>query len=742
MQKVFIVIFAFLLLGSTVTNSTFAVDSSLNFGGRGTDAGQLDEPRGVFVDSEGMIYVADTRNDRVQKFDENGVFVEILDFGAETPSDPSDVSVDSEGNVFVADTRNNRVLKLATDGSVTSIGNGRGTDAGQLDEPRGITSDLSGNVFVADTRNDRVQKFDENGVFVLELGEFGSEEGQFSDPNGVFVDSEGNVFVADTRNNRVQKFDAGNTDDKAIIFIVDENLASTNPLSSVSFDVINPFNSPVQKDNIIIGIVNFGDSIADIVNTFAIPEYKVDDQNQIPNTTWSVPAAIIPLDTLDEGNAAVVFVNELASDQEMHVSINSNDGLSNGGIIKGIQFVTKDNINNLKFGASLTENPMDGIPNAEGAVLYMTFDAQGQALTDEINLDEKEQFKEAPSISFSIGPIENSIHPTHPKSIKSGLIECPNIRLGLVDDNTGAIDFSGISVFRNTNGDTMEACGYTAFLEHLSTYAVVPIISSGGGGSGGGSGDNTPPSIRNQVYDKDEYPLIVNGLELKELNYSNKIGTQVIETGEEFNITLLINDNSGASAIEFVGLFTNLNGHSRQIHQSDTYITYSSEEQLQFFDPNEFFSKVEMKKRDVGNKMELSFDITFDKEMPTSDIIIRMWDVKRNSQDTILSEIIKVTETNADSAYKKQPQSTSETQMPPIQSNDFRNMIEMWGGYQSNSATDSEIMEYLGISLDVDSQHVIPKWFKANMPQWILDNLLNEEDMKEALTWMSTKNMI
>jgi DNA-binding beta-propeller fold protein YncE len=94
LQKVFIVIFAFLLLGSTITNSTFAVDSSLNFGGRGTDAGQMDEPRGITVDSEGMIYVADTRNDRVQKFDENGVFVEILDFGAEMPSDPSDVSVE------------------------------------------------------------------------------------------------------------------------------------------------------------------------------------------------------------------------------------------------------------------------------------------------------------------------------------------------------------------------------------------------------------------------------------------------------------------------------------------------------------------------------------------------------------------------------------------------------------------------------------------------------------------------
>jgi len=332
------------------------------------------------------------------------------------------------------------------------------------------------------------------------------------------------------------------------------------------------------------------------------------------------------------------------------------------------------------------------------------------------------------------------MHPTHPKSVKSGLIECPNIRLGLVDDNTGAIDFSGIFVFRNTNGDTIESCGYTAFLEHISTYAVVPIISSGGGG--GSSGDNTPPSIRNQVYDKDEYPLIVNGLELKELNYSNKMDTQVIETGKEFNITLLINDNSGSSAIEFVGLFTNLNGHNRQVHQSDTYITYSSGEQLQFFDPNEFFSKVDMTKRDIGNKMELSFDITFDKEIPTSDIIIRMWDVKRNSQDTILSEVIKVEEANANPAGKIQSQNISKTQTPSIKSSDFKNMIEMWEGYQSDSVTDSEMINYLGITTNADSQNIIPKWFKANFSQWILDDLVTEKDMKEVLTWMNKKGMI
>ncbi len=552
-----------------------------------------------------------------------------MNFGTEELSDPSDVFVDSQGNVFVADTRNDRILKMDVGGNVIALGDGRGTDAGQLDEPR-----------------------------------------------GVFVDSNGMIYVADTRNDRVQKFDSGNTDQKIKIFIDG---------TFVSFDVINPFDSPINQDDTsnVSGDAGFGDTIRNIADQFKVTEYKIDNQNQNPNSSWSVPATIISLDKSDKGKIAVVSVNELAKNQEIHISINNNEGLANGGIIKGIQFVANENINSLKFGASFTEEPKDTIPKVNAAVMYMTFEAQGLALTNSVNLDQKDQFKETPSISFVMGPIENSNHLTHPTSVKSGLVQCPNINLASVSD-TGATSFNGISVFRNTNGDTTESCGYTAFLEHFSTYAVIPAMNSGGGG---GSGDKSPPSIRNQVYDDNEFPLVINGLEISELNYSNKIDTHVIETGEKFNLTMLINDNSGKSAIEFVGLFTNLNGHTRQIHQSDTYITFDSNNQLQFFDPNEFFSDVDMTQREIDNKLELSFDVTFEKEMQTSDIIIRMWDTNRNSQDTILSDVIKVTESKKKHVEEKQVSSTSESSnmidaqtSAAIQSNDFRNMIEKWGG--------------------------------------------------------------
>jgi hypothetical protein len=50
----------------------------MKFGTRGTGEGELRRPTGVAVDGEGIIYVADWDNDRVQVFDSNGLFITII----------------------------------------------------------------------------------------------------------------------------------------------------------------------------------------------------------------------------------------------------------------------------------------------------------------------------------------------------------------------------------------------------------------------------------------------------------------------------------------------------------------------------------------------------------------------------------------------------------------------------------------------------------------------------------------
>jgi len=149
-------------------------------------------PRGIAIDPSNNIYVVQSANDRIQKFDPNGGFLIGMSAFSSSGSlegqflDPHGIAVDVN-NVYVADAGNHRIQKFDTslafvsmwgwgvdDGtavlqtctSVCQIGQA-GSGVGQLDSPEGIAS---GSIIVADANNDRVKLFDVDGVFLSELG--------------------------------------------------------------------------------------------------------------------------------------------------------------------------------------------------------------------------------------------------------------------------------------------------------------------------------------------------------------------------------------------------------------------------------------------------------------------------------------------------------------------------------------------------------------------------------------------
>jgi sugar lactone lactonase YvrE len=203
----------------TYQQRTRTVANILAFGTRGNGNGQFYDPKGVTVDKEGNIYVADTLNHRIQKFDKAGKF--LLAFGSKGEGDgqfnePWGVAVDSQGNIFVADTWNHRIQKFDKDGRfITKWGNGlvdtRGLPDGQPSVfygPRAIAIDKDDNLYVTDTGNKRIQKFDNTGKFLAQFGVVGTEPGQFNEPVGIALDKDGNIYVADTWNRRIQRFDS------------------------------------------------------------------------------------------------------------------------------------------------------------------------------------------------------------------------------------------------------------------------------------------------------------------------------------------------------------------------------------------------------------------------------------------------------------------------------------------------------------------------------------------------------
>ena len=90
-------------------------------------------------------------------------------------NNPTDVAVDSIGNILVADSGNDRIQKFDKDGNFVSEFGQSGQDNGQFDTILGIEIDDKDNLFVADSENHRIQKFNRDGTFLTSFGEFGSK---------------------------------------------------------------------------------------------------------------------------------------------------------------------------------------------------------------------------------------------------------------------------------------------------------------------------------------------------------------------------------------------------------------------------------------------------------------------------------------------------------------------------------------------------------------------------------------
>ena len=179
------------------------------FAWRGAEAGKFDVPWGVATDQQGYLYVSDTSNARIQKFQPDGT--PLLKWGRDGGYDgamfyPRGITIDFVGNVYVADEGNHRIQKFDARGNFLLKWGKEGNGLGQFKSPWGLACDALGNVYVVDSGNHRVQKFDSNGTFLCSWGNRGLTEGQLNFPSGIAVDKEGYVYVIDSGNNRLTKF--------------------------------------------------------------------------------------------------------------------------------------------------------------------------------------------------------------------------------------------------------------------------------------------------------------------------------------------------------------------------------------------------------------------------------------------------------------------------------------------------------------------------------------------------------
>jgi DNA-binding beta-propeller fold protein YncE len=188
----------------------------LTWGIQGSGDGEFNQPHGITVDFHGLVYVADRNNNRIQIFEPDGTFIKRFGFDPVLIY-PVAVAVDRHGFIYVLDC-GHRVLKFSADGEcITQWGKDDGSDTtgsgdGEFEYPSDIALDSQGNIYVVDSGNHRIQKFTSNGRFITKWGSnngdgtMGSGDGEFHNPYGIAVDSEGSVYISDTDNLRIQVF--------------------------------------------------------------------------------------------------------------------------------------------------------------------------------------------------------------------------------------------------------------------------------------------------------------------------------------------------------------------------------------------------------------------------------------------------------------------------------------------------------------------------------------------------------
>ncbi|WP_411031836.1 IPT/TIG domain-containing protein [Spongiimicrobium sp. 3-5] len=186
----------------------------------------LSNARGVAIDKEGTLYIADKLrhaifckkpNEAVKIFAGNGEGMVNGNIDEAKFNSPSGIAVDEEGNILIADSGNNRIRKITPEGMVYTLAGGRsgGSDGqgmnAQFSNPSGIALGPEGNIYVSDSRSHRIRKITPEGlVSTLAGSTVGYSDGfgnvaQFYNPMGLTVDSNGIVYVADNENQRIRK---------------------------------------------------------------------------------------------------------------------------------------------------------------------------------------------------------------------------------------------------------------------------------------------------------------------------------------------------------------------------------------------------------------------------------------------------------------------------------------------------------------------------------------------------------
>jgi sugar lactone lactonase YvrE len=216
----------------------------------------LNTPKGLYLDSNGILYIVDSGNNRIRMintrqaspiistlYNKSGSsnFLYKCNNVMKNMTSPSEITGDAFGNLYITDTGNNNVIIYSRYGTTASFYGLNSTDYPYLHAPQGITTDLSGYLLIVDTNHNMIRRTNPAGLsssggsntigmydMVGRYSPGGNRladglvtagwldgngtDARFNGPVGIALNrATGSVFISDTLNHRIRRMDIVST---------------------------------------------------------------------------------------------------------------------------------------------------------------------------------------------------------------------------------------------------------------------------------------------------------------------------------------------------------------------------------------------------------------------------------------------------------------------------------------------------------------------------------------------------
>ncbi len=173
---------------------------------------QLKEARALSVDLSGSIYIADTGNNRILKFDKDGKLIKTVGgFGWEKEQfySPHDIHASSVLDIFVTDYNNHRIERYDKDLNYISsfYSSENWEDQFQFGYPKSVASSIHGELFIIDGENIRLLKLNSFGEPEINFGGLAEGKGRLLQPGQVAISPDDRIYVSDSQANKIIVFD-------------------------------------------------------------------------------------------------------------------------------------------------------------------------------------------------------------------------------------------------------------------------------------------------------------------------------------------------------------------------------------------------------------------------------------------------------------------------------------------------------------------------------------------------------